>query len=322
VNKSVVFLFSAVFLSCSAYARDDHPAPANPFPDLIPVQNGLQPEGVVRGEGSTAYVGSLLSESIYKVDLRTGKGALLVDKASANAILGMAYDKRTDSLFTAGGPFGTVSVFNATNGDKLAQFDVAGPGALINDGVVTENAAYFTDSFAPVIYRIPLGKKGQLPDHDAVETIALTGDFQFVPGNFNGNGITQSKNKKKLILVNSATGKLYNVDGKTGVTAEININNGNVVSGDGLYLKDDKLYVAQNFLNQVTELELSENGQRATIAHIITNPNFHIPTTLTAFGDALYAINAHFDVAPPPFFGTPASDPSLKYELVKIKISD
>lgn len=321
-SRFVLSLFFYTILTFPVHAYDDHSGKAHAFPEIISVPTGFQPEGVVRGHGPIAYVGSLLSESIYKVDLRTGKGSLLVDHASGNAVVGMAYDKRSNYIFTAGGPFGTVSVFNAANGNKMAQFDVAAPGTFINDGIVTRQAAYFTDSFAPVIYRIPLSKNGQLPEADEVETIELSGDFEFVPGNFNGNGIEQSKRKGHLILVNSANGKLYDVDGRTGETVEITIDNGNVNSGDGLYLRDDKLYVVQNFLNQITELELADDGMSVTITRIITNPNFRIPTTATVFGDALYAINARFDVAPPPFFGNPPADPALDYELVKIKIGD
>ena len=324
MNKYVVgvFSFSCVFLSLSAGAAENHPSKTHPFPEVIKVPNGFQPEGVVRGHGSTAYVGSLLSESIYKVDLRSGEGSLLVNKASTNPVVGIAYDSRSNFLFTAGGPLGSVSVFDAANGDKMAQFDFASQGTFINDGVVTPNAAYFTDSFAQVIYRIPLSKNGRLPASNEVETIPLTGDFVSVAGNFNSNGVEKGKKKDHLYLVNSATGKLYDVDGLTGKTIEVKIKNGNVISGDGLRLHENKLYVAQNFLNQVTELALDDVGMNATVTQVIANPNFRIPTTLASFGDALYAINARFDVAPPPFFGNPKADPTLEYELVKFNVEN
>ena len=119
---------------------------------------------------------------------------------------------------------------------------------------------------------------------------------------FNSNGIETHNGKKgHLILVNSTTGKLYGVDGKSGLTKEIVISNGNVISGDGLYRRGNTLYVVQNVLNQISELELSDHGSAARIVRIMTHPDFQIPTTITGFAGGLYAINARFDVAPPRF---------------------
>jgi hypothetical protein len=293
------------------------------FPKLIPVPNGFQPEGVVRGRGHTAYVGSLKTGGIYAVDLVTGEGELLVESANYPAV-GLAYDKRSNYLFVAGGPSGTVAVYDSTDGQEKTVYSIATPGStFINDGIVTRNAAYFSDSFAPVIYRLPLTKNGRLPKPEAVETIQLSGDFEFYPGEFNGNGIESSWRGKVLYLVNSATGLLYQVNPDTGHTSQVMITNGdgNVANGDGLLFYRHKLYVVQNFLNQIAELKLFDDGSRAKITNIITDPEFRIPTTVTGFGDALYAINARFDIAPPPF-GVPPADPTLEYNLVKVELDD
>lgn len=133
------------------------------LPKLISVPTGFQPEGVVRGHGHTAYVGSLKTGGIYEVNLVTGKGQMLVESAE-NPAVGMAYDKRSNYLFVAGGPNGTVTVYDSTDGQIKTVYSVATPGSsFVNDGIVTRNAAYFTDSFAPVVYRIPLANNGRLP---------------------------------------------------------------------------------------------------------------------------------------------------------------
>jgi hypothetical protein len=292
------------------------------FPALIPVPNGFQPEGVVRGRGHTAFVGSLKTGGIYEVDLITGEGELLVETADHPAV-GLAYDKRSNYLYVAGGPDGTVTVYDSTDGHVKTVYSLAQPGStFINDGIVTRKAAYFTDSFAPVIYRFPLANNGRLPTPEAVETIELSGDFEFVPGGFNANGIESSWRGKVLYVVNSTTGLLYQVDPNTGNTSQVTITNGDLENGDGLLFYQRKLYVVQNFSNQIAELKLMDNGSRAKITNTITNPAFRIPTTATVFAGALYAINARFDVAPPPFFGTPESDPTLEYNLVKVKLGD
>jgi hypothetical protein len=267
-------------------------------------------------------VGSLNSGAIYEVDLVTGEGQLLVETAKHPAV-GLTYDKRSNYLYVAGGPDGTVTVYDSTDGQVKTVYSLAKPGStFINDGIVTRNAAYFTDSFAPVIYRLPLAKNGRLPKPKAVETIPLTGDFESVAGDFNANGIESAWRGKVLYVVNSAMGILYQVDPHTGNATEISITNGDVTSGDGILFYKGKLYVVQNFLNQIAELKLSNKGTRAKITNVLTNSDLRIPTAVTAFAGALYAINARFDVAPPPFFGNPVGDPDLEYNLVRIELHD
>lgn len=319
ISKTFIYTFLILFFIIPAHAHEKH---GENFPTLIPVPNGFQPEGVVRGRGNTAYVGSLKTGGIFEIDLISGEGSLLVESAE-NPAVGMAYDKRSNYLFVAGGPNGTVTVYDSTDGQVKTIFSVSQPGGtFVNDGIVTRKAAYFTDSFAPVIYRIPLAKNGRLPATDAVETITLSGDFEFIPGGFNGNGVEASHKGNVLYLVNSSTGRLYQVNPMTGVTSEVTISNGDLTNGDGLLFHKHKLYVAQNFLNQVVELKLSNKGTKAKITRIISDPEFRIPTTITAFGNALFAINSRFDIAPPPFFGNPPSDPNIEYNLVRARLDN
>ena len=77
--------------------------------------------------------------------------------------------------------------------------------------IVTRQAAYFTDSLSPVLYRVELGPGGRLLDQGAVETIPLSGNFESVPGEFNANGIEATPDGKWLIVVNSTLGTLYRV---------------------------------------------------------------------------------------------------------------
>jgi hypothetical protein len=40
--------------------------------------------------------------------------------------------------------------------------------------VVTRSAAYFTNSFSPVLYKVPLSAGGRLPDPSEVQTLTLS----------------------------------------------------------------------------------------------------------------------------------------------------
>jgi len=325
--RKVVALLAATLCACLfSITAWSHPHPEDGqdgrhpfFPKLISLPKGFQPEGLVKGRGHKAYAGSLLTGAIYEADLVTGKGRLLIEQ-SDNAAVGLAYDRRSNFLFVAGGLSGHVTVYESEHGSMQGVFPLSESDSFINDGIVTANAAYFTDSFAPVIYKLPLSRHGGLPETDAVETIALNGDFQFIPGEFNGNGIESFHGY--LVISHTANGNLYRVDPQTGETKKITITNGDATSGDGLWLHDRSLFVAQNFLNQISQLKLSTDGLSADIVHIITDPAFRVPTTITGFGKTLYTVNSRFDVAPPPFPGSPPADPGLTYNLVRVPLID
>ena len=302
------------------YNHHEHGAAT--YPEIVSVPNGFQPEGVITGRGHTAYVGSLVNGAIYEINLQTGNGDLLFVGEPGVAAVGMAYDRRNHSIFVAGGLAGTVTVFDADDGSKLKTYYVGSAGGFINDGIVTRDAAYFTDSFLPVLYKIPLSDNGDLPDEGDVEILSLTGDFENVAGEFNGNGIEASKDGGHLFVVNSFSGKLFRVSPETGYATMVNLGGALLTSGDGLVRQGKSLYVVQNFINQVTEVKLSKKGLEGYINQVIMHPEFRIPTTASYFNDALYVINARFDVAPPPFPGLPPSDPETTFNLIRVALHD
>src|SRR5664279_1068714 len=48
------------------------------FPQIISLPNGFQPEGISAGRGTSFYVGSLVDGAIYRGDVRTGAGSVLI----------------------------------------------------------------------------------------------------------------------------------------------------------------------------------------------------------------------------------------------------
>jgi len=291
---------------------------AHKLPDIISLPTGFQPEGVVTGKHHSAYVGSLKNGGIYKVNLVSGEGEMLVEGVDEKSAVGLAFDKRSDYLFVAGGLTGTIAVYDTDDGSLLREFATA-PGGFVNDGIVTRKAAYFTDSFLPVIYKVKLNYHGHIKKNTKVETIALSDTFEYLDGEFNANGIVATHHGKRLIIVNSSTGALYKVNPKNGKAKQISVVGGELFNGDGMLLDGDDLYVVQNFLNQIAVLELSSDNLSAVVEEYITHPSFQIPTTVAGFGDWLYVVNAKFDVAPPPLPGFPPADPSTEFELIRVE---
>jgi sugar lactone lactonase YvrE len=277
-----------------------------PFPQKISLPDGFRPEGIAIGRGTTFYVGSIPTGAVYRGDLRTGEGAVLVAGAPGRAAIGVAVDQR-DRLFVAGGPTGKAFVY-APDGSLLGSYQLAsGPDpTFINDVVLTRDAAWFTDSFRHVLYRIAITGNGTLAD--TAESVPLSGDYQHTPG-FNLNGIEATPDGGTLVVVQSATGKLFTVDPATGATRLIDLGGAVLMNGDGLLLQGKTLYVVQNSLNQIAVVELTPDLASGTVAGYLTDPDFDVPTTIDRHGNRIYAVNARFSTPP---------TPATSYDVVQV----
>ena len=289
-------------------------ASADSFPKIIHLPNGWGPEGIaIRAGTDEVYVGSIPTGSVWKGNLRSGEGDVLVPSHAGRMAIGLKID-REQRLFVAGGPTGKAWVYDARNGSDLAEYTLAPAGqSFINDVVVTKHAAYFTDSKSAALGVVPLGDDDDdpLPGQQAVRSLALTGDFALLtgPDDFNLNGIAATRNGKHLVAVQTATGKLFSIDPETGVTDEIEVEGGPFPNGDGLYLKGRRLYVVQNMLNQVSVVQLSQDLTSGRLLRVLTDPALQIPTTIARSGSRYYVVNARF--------GTPTT-PATTYDIVKL----
>ena len=267
-------------------------------PDLIRLPDGFQPEGIAIS-GNTFYVGSIPTGAIYRGDLRTGRGKVLFSGGAGRAAIGVDVDLPAANPFdpgrlvVAGGPTGKAFVYSARNGLPQATYELTTLTTFVNDVVVTDSAAWLTDSLNQVLYRIGFGvRRGQA----TVETVPLTGDIKYIAG-FNVNGIDATPNGQTLILVQTNTGKLF-TSNTAGVTREIDLGGGSVPNGDGILLDGRTLYVVQNQLNRIAVIALSEDLRSGRITRFITDADFDVPTTIDDNGEFLYAVNARFGTTP------------------------
>jgi sugar lactone lactonase YvrE len=290
-------------------------ATASSFPSIIELPNGFGPEGIaIRAGTPEFYVGSIPTGAVYKGDLRSGQGEVLVEGREGRAAIGLKVDRR-QRLFVSGGPTGKAFVYDARDGDDLAEYTLAPAGStFINDVVVTPRGAFFTDSRAAALSVLPLDEDGGLPGQDEVRSLPLTGDFQPAagPNAFNLNGIASNLSGSRLLAVQTATGKLFLIDSRTGATNEIEVAGApSFPNGDGLLLRGRRLYVVQNQLNQVSVVQLSQDLDEAkgTLLRVLTDPALAVPTTIARSGSRYYVVNARF--------GTPVT-PETEYDVVKL----
>ncbi|WP_231953511.1 SMP-30/gluconolactonase/LRE family protein [Actinoplanes derwentensis] len=267
-------------------------APAGARPATITLPSGFQPEGIAIGDKPFAYFGSRADGDIYRADLRTGAGAVLTE-GPGTASLGLKIHR--GRLFVAGGAGGDARVIDLRTGAvvKSYRFRPAGPDTFINDVVITRGAAWFTDSRSLTLFKVPLG----LPA--AAVEVPLTGDIQLQAGVINANGVSATPDGRGLLIVQSGTGFLFRVT-PSGVTTRVDLGDTLLTNGDGLWLRGRTLYVVQNRLNQIAEIELNRSGTAGTLTGVTTDPAFDVPTTIAEYGKRFYLPNARFTTTPTP----------------------
>jgi hypothetical protein len=275
------------------------------LPDAFSLPGGFQPEGIAIGTQPYAYLGSRDSGDIVKVNLRTGKNALL-SAGTGTPSLGLKLDDR-GRLFVAGGTGGDARVIDTATGRVLKTYRLQTGNAFINDVVLTSTAAWFTDSANPVLFELPLGAGGELPA--AAVRVPLTGSFAYRAGT-NANGIVALPDGRHLLVVQSNTGKLFRVS-LNGRSSAVDLEGDSLLYGDGMLLRGHMLYVVQNRDNTITKIKMDKDGDRGAVQSRTKDVRFDVPTTLAQWGNRLYLPNARL---------TTTATPTTAYDVVDLAI--
>ena len=265
--------------------------------DQVPLPVGFQPEGIA-SIGRTFFSGSVADGRIWRGDLITGRGAVLVPSVPGRSLRGMQVDRRTGLLWTTGseGATGVVLAVNARTGAVVRRFEVPGAGFL-NDLVVTRRTVWVTDSNVDRLTAVPLGRHGR-PASAPVRFLPLTGDWPATPaGQLGANGI-RALPGGSLVLNNTTAGGLYTVDPCTGRVRRIPVAGTPAIrSGDGLELVGNRLYVVRGTGGSdvtVVRLHATRHGWTGTMKGVLTDPRLDVPSTATAALGRLWAVNARF----------------------------
>ena len=130
--KQLSILSLSIVLVVLALPIQSSIAGDKPFPKIVPALTGSPPEGFAIGKGTTAYNGAV-DGSIYKVDLQSGQGEVLVDVVEpwtpdTCRLLGMRVDLRTNYLFAAGCFYGNALVYDADTGALIMEYQLNATG--------------------------------------------------------------------------------------------------------------------------------------------------------------------------------------------------
>jgi sugar lactone lactonase YvrE len=265
--------------------------------DEVGLPVGFRPEGIASA-GRTFFSGSLADGRIWRGDLITGKGAVLVPGVTGRSLRGMQVDRRTGLLWVTGneGATGIVLAVNARTGAVTRRIEV--PGArFLNDLVVTRRTVWVTDSNVDRLTAVPLDRRGR-PAAAPLRFLPLTGDWPATPtGRIGANGI-RALPGGQLVLDNSTAGGLYAVDRRTGRARQIPVTGTPaILGGDGLELVGLRLYVVRGSGGSdvtVVRLRPTRAGWTGTVTGVLTDPRLDVPSTATAALGRLWAVNARF----------------------------
>jgi hypothetical protein len=319
VSSSVLIALVAVGVSLTEVAGITQDDPLV-FPGLIQLPADFGSEGIAVGNGHTFYVGSATAPSLGQIlvgDLRTGTLSELVPPTGRMAV-GMKVDSRTNFLFVAGGRSGGATIYDASSGAEVAFYPFLPPGEhIVNDVVVTHDAAYFTVSTGPFLGRVALEPNGQPGTAETIPlppNFGMRGNCTVGPAAATGNGIAATADGTYLIVDHTGEGRLYLLDTATLIPIPIDVTGGDFAGGnplcgaDGLLLDGTTLYVVQCCarLNRVAVVELSPDHLSGFITRYITepfasNPAVKVPTTIAEFGSSLYAVT-YGELPPSPDF--------------------
>ncbi|MDO3700686.1 superoxide dismutase [Micromonospora sp. C28SCA-DRY-2] len=282
------------------------PAPGHGRPDsyVVSAEPGVRPEGIAVTRTGTMYVTSVSDGAVYRghVHDRELRPFLPAGTDGRTGAAGVRLD-RWGRIFIAGWDTGTLFVY-APDGTLLARRP-AGPGAALNDLVVTEDAVHVTDSATGVLWRADLDG-AQVGDLTPWLTPA---DFPAAPGFL--NGIAATADGRLAFVADQGTGvpgseRLHRVDlGRR--TATVVPVTGGQLGADGLLLEGNRLYGVVNFpdgqhgwLFAVNLALLGPDGRTARVVRQSRPaPLAQSPTTIARDADRLLWVNSQLNAAAP-----------------------
>lgn len=283
------------------------------------------PEGIAYDEATgDFYVGSVLDGTIYRGNVTTGAVEVFLPGQPGLVAYGLALDQQ-GRLFVTGGDTGFVAVYDVATRQRLAELgNGLAPNTFLNDvAVAPDGNAYITDSFNPIIWRLPvsaLPAASATPDAAVAGTLEagldLSGSPLFQTEGFNANGIVAIPDGQFLLVVQSNTGALYRIDIAGGAIIHVDLGDDLLAGGNGLALDGLTLYVVTGGTvpagETVAAVELTEDYATGTVTDRVTDPTFAAPTSLARTDGCLLVVNSQLDAL--------GAEPQLPFTVSSVPI--
>lgn len=306
-------MFGALMASTPALAQTG--ARILPLPEAA-----AYPEGVTVDPASGAiYTNSANTGVIFRIDPETGAVARVADPLGlgdspptrpVSVALGLKADGQ-GRLWVAGARTGSMHVVDIATGRRLARFTTPAGPWLINDVALTSDAAYFTDTLRPVLWRIA---RDSVADAVLEPWLSFEGTVLEYGEEPNLNGIVATPDGRYLIVVLMKTGRLFRIDTRTREIAAIDAGASALDGGDGLALIAQRLFLVRQSAGEVVALDLSPDLLTAVEGKRIKPGELAWPATVAVRGDQLIVANSQLN-------RRGSGDPVLPFSLVSIPLT-
>jgi hypothetical protein len=255
------------------------------------------PEGVaVQKRTRSFYVSITADGAIYRGTFGSDSVAPYIPGGAGKAAVGIKV--RGDRLYVAGGPTGTITVYDLSSKRAIATFDT-GAGGFLNDLVVTRSGdVWVTDSFRPTLWHVSADQVragGGTP-----QAIDLSSVFGSTPGEFHANGIV-ALDSHRFVVVDSTTGTLYRIDVRRGAATVDDVDGVSVPGGDGMIRDRRRLVLAQGNPAQLSFVKLTRSARRGVLRRTQTSANLRGPSTVARARKLYLVVNADFATSTKPF---------------------
>ena len=294
-------------------------AQADPRPDLYLLpQEALYPEGIAaENKSGTFYVSSVADGSIYRGNVRNEQAELFLPggEDGRTQAAGLALDDRL--LYVAGGQTGMVFVYDTSSGDLVRSFAAQSTESFLNDVAVNPQSgdAYITDSFVPILWRVPAEEVTGSPQTGDLEPwLDLTGTPIAYEAGFNLNGIVTTPNGRYLLTIQSNTGNLYRIDTQTKQVTQVDLGGATLIGGDGLVLRGHTLYVIRN-QEIITKVTLAGQFTSGRVHGSTSDPSLDFSTTGALVRGRLLVVNSQFDEGGP----AGGTDPEIPFTVSSVR---
>jgi Cu-Zn family superoxide dismutase len=267
---------------------------------LTPSTHG-NPEGIAAARRGVFFVGTVAlpgnggDGTIYRGTVDNPTVTVFIPGGPGKSATGMKV--AGGKLYVAGAATGKITVYDIATKNVVATFDT-GSGGFLNDLVVTRRGDVFvTDSIRPTLWHLTAAQVAA--GSGTPEAISVAPEITYQTG-FNLNGIVAKNGGRRLIVVQSNTGKLFRIDvTATGRTIRA-IDAPALVGGDGMLLDRGRLIVVQGGASpKLNFVKLRSGASRGEIVATRTDPTLKGSSTVARSGKLLLVVNANFGGSPP-----------------------
>lgn len=279
------------------------------------------PEGIgVNKANGDVFVGSTNDGTIYRGSLTTATNN---DPVRLEPFLAGGEDGRTAAtgikvdgegrLWVAGRDTGRAFVYDATTGELIQALETpAADRTLINDLTFTPDAAFITDSFRPVIWRVERSNQRvgteMEPWLDLTDTIIPTNAER----GFGLNGITSTDDASVLLTVHFDTGRLFRIHIGDQEVTEVDLGEDLLTTGDGLLLEGRDLLVVREKPGGVYPVRLNADLTAGSVGEPF-GENLLLPTTVAEYNREALVVNSQLN---------DQESPNLPFTVARIPVPD